>query len=160
MLSKCSDSSLSLTICGKINISSPFKIPTAPWSAPFRSSSFVYLLQSICNGDWLRTGNASWTDHTVGAHWLMDRASNRCGSRVAAVGRIVGVAIIARDEWWCKRAKSVVTAIATRWRDLNWMKRRPPAACRVCPASIQMKNPNRVVFHALLSFSIDAINFK
>lgn len=80
----------------------------------------------------------------------MERAGNGSGSRarVVAGGRVVGIAIVTRYKGRGERAESVVAPVAARRRDLNRVKRRPPPARRVCPASIQMKNPNRVLFHA------------
>jgi hypothetical protein len=92
----------------------------------------------------------------------MKGSSNGSGSRarVVAVGRVVGVAVVTRYKGRGERAESIVASVATGRRDLNRVKRRPPPARRICPTSIQMKSPNRVVFHAFLSLSIEFINLR
>lgn len=161
-ISKCSDSSLSLTICRekKCDYYCCWHCNgTPPPNSPHPSLTWLYnlieyLLQTICNGNWLWTARPcqAGSRAAVVADWLMERAGNGSGSRarVVAGGRVVGVAIVTRYKGRGERAESVVTPVAARRRDLNRVKRRPPPARRVCPASIQMKNPNRVVFHALI----------
>jgi hypothetical protein len=132
-------------------------IPPPPPNSPHPSLTWLYslieyLLQTICNGDWLWTARPCQAGRraAVVADWLMERAGNGSGSRarVVAGGRVVGIAIVTRYKGRGERAESVVAPVAARRRDLNRVKRRPPPARRVCPASIQMKNPNRVLFHA------------